>query len=183
MSSQICLIVKVSTIKKKVKINRDGTNLQQLKQKIISKFQNITFDRQFDIIDDDECVIDDDDIEDFENKAKLYVTFTSTSEKKHTSTPYGNVATSSWTCIRCTFINKSSVNQCEMCQTMRENDKPLPKEYLQSELKDNNDEIKEDFDDFDDGDQEVQVNADDLREKAVGCSIKNQNIIACIGKV
>eukprot|EP01084_Bolivina_argentea_P174922 302963_1 len=73
-----------------------------------------------------------------------------------------------------------------MCQTMRNNHQ---KEFAESELKDNIDhetpfdEIKNDFDDFDDGDQEVQVNADDLREKAVGCSIKNQNIIVCIGKI
>eukprot|EP01084_Bolivina_argentea_P088255 159358_1 len=114
MSTQICLIVEVGAIKKKVKINQDEDRLQQLKQKIIAKFRNIKFDREFNIIDDDECVIDDDDIEDFENKTKLYIKF------------------------------------------------------LSADF----DDIKEDFDDLDDGDQEVQVNDDDLREKALGSSIK-----------
>eukprot|EP01084_Bolivina_argentea_P060287 110155_1 len=153
MSTRISLIVEVSAIKKKVKIDKYETNLQQLKHKIIAKFQNITFDRQFNIIDDDECVIDDDDIEDFENKTKLYVQFLSGTVTKDIETPAGNVSISSWSCIRCTYINKSSVNQCEMCQTMRNNHQ---KELAESELKDNIDhetlfdEIKNDFDDFDD---------------------------------
>eukprot|EP01084_Bolivina_argentea_P060286 110154_1 len=97
MSTRVCLIVEVRAVKKKVKINKDEINLEQLKQKIITKF-NITSDNQFNIIDDDECVIDDDDIEDFENKTKLYVQFLSTTNTTKN--------TLSWSCLTCTFINK-----------------------------------------------------------------------------
>eukprot|EP01084_Bolivina_argentea_P318412 552184_1 len=45
------------------------------------------------------------------------------------------------------------------------------------------DENKEIIYDSDDGQQEVQVNQHDLREKAFGCSIKDTDIISCIGKI
>eukprot|EP01084_Bolivina_argentea_P112922 201360_1 len=174
MSSRTCLIVDVNGNKKQIKINKNEINLHQLKQEIINKFKKITFDRDFDITTTrfaEEIEIDDDDIEDFENGSKLMVKFSSTS----TNTP--------WSCIKCTFINKNSTNYCEMCNTNQSTKNIIDNETVQLKFKQQFIENKLDIEDDSDDEQEVQVNANDLREKAIGCSIQNENIIACIGKI
>eukprot|EP01084_Bolivina_argentea_P266334 451724_1 len=152
MSSRVRFIVDVAGVKKPIKINKDETNMQQLKEKIITKFKNITFDREFNVMTilfNEECEIDDDDIEDLENGAKLFIKFKS--NENILTSPDGGL--------------KNEIEKQFVAKT------------------DNNDDNKEIEDESDDGQQEVQVNQHDLREKAFGCSIKHKNIIACIGKI
>eukprot|EP01084_Bolivina_argentea_P266333 451723_1 len=152
MSSRVRFIVDVAGVKKPIKINKDETNMQQLKEKIITKFKNITFDREFNVMTilfNEECEIDDDDIEDLENGAKLFIKFKS--NENILTSPDGGL--------------KNEIEKQFVAKT------------------DNNDDNKEIEDESDDGQQEVQVNQHDLREKAFGCSIQDKDIISCIGKI
>eukprot|EP01084_Bolivina_argentea_P266331 451720_1 len=132
--STTCLIVEVNGIHKQIRINKQEISLNQLKQKIIKRFPNVTFEKQFKIMttySNIDCHIDAEDIKHFEDGAKLFLASTTNNNEDNKSQ----------------FID-----------------------------------IKEEYDDSD-GEQEAQVNQDDLREKAFGCSIQNQNIISCIGRI
>eukprot|EP01084_Bolivina_argentea_P249444 417575_1 len=171
----ITLIVSVKGFNnKRIKINKDKTGLNALKQEIVKKFKDVN--EPFDILtkendDESEWEIDEDDIVDLTNKQKLSVQF-----KRNTVTPYsthGNThqSTFQWICHKCTFINNQPVTHCEMCLTKRL-------------LNNKNDCVSnDDYYDTDDAEQEVQVNQYDRRRKAATSSIKNLNIIACIGQI
>eukprot|EP01084_Bolivina_argentea_P063867 116512_1 len=81
MSTRTHLIVEVNSIKKKVKIMKHNTKLNELKKEIIRKFKNdVSFDKEFKITTiyfNEECQVEDSDIEDFENGTKLSVKFES----------------------------------------------------------------------------------------------------------
>eukprot|EP01084_Bolivina_argentea_P266330 451719_1 len=146
MSTLTLLIIEINGRRKQIRINKNDTNLKQLKQKIINKFQKeVTFDEEFVIMTqsyNEEIEIDDEDIEEFQDGRKLFIKF--------------------MTAFKNNIRKKSDENVINL---------------------DDNKQVFDEFDDLDDGEQEVQVNKTDLRQKASGCSIKDKDILKCIGKI